>query len=122
MQLREKIPHWLRAPRSLTLAIAALVLWLLFDALSIQAKFPVAVYKFALLTLAATAGYWIDRIFFPYARPDGYLCRDWRLGTTEPQDAVDFPIVEGYHSDFTHAMLRRAIIVAAVVIGAAVGL
>lgn len=36
-------------------------------------QLPVAVYKLALMALAALAGYWLDRSMFPYARPDVLL-------------------------------------------------
>lgn len=36
-------------------------------------QLPVAVYKLALLSLAAVTSYWIDRSLFPYARPDVLL-------------------------------------------------
>lgn len=60
---------------------------------------PVMAYKFAVVLLAAVVGYWLDRHLFPYARPD-------RLDD------------ESYSANA--AMLRRAIIVAAIVIGVAI--
>lgn len=36
-------------------------------------QLPVAVYKLALMALAALAAYWLDRSMFPYARPDVLL-------------------------------------------------
>lgn len=55
-------------------------------------------WSLAKLSLAAYLGYWLDRTLFPYARP-----HDPRVGGP------------------ANAMLRRAIIVAAVVIGLALG-
>lgn len=121
MQLKDTIPIWLRAPRStLWLVLAALLLFAM--AMLSPAQLPVALYKAALIALAAVLGYWLDRALFPYARPDGYLERDWRRGTDEPENEVDFPIVMAYARIYCAAMLRRAIVVAAVVVGVAVGL
>ena len=85
-------------------------------------QLPVVVYKLSLITLAAVLGYWLDRALFPYARPDGYLARDWRYGTDEPEGEVDYPVVQAYIRVFTAAMLRRAIVVGCVVLGIAAGL
>lgn len=115
------IPLWLRASRhSLWLAIALVLLVVL--AIISPVQLPVLAYKAAQIALAAVLGYWLDRALFPYARPDGYLDRDWRLGTTAPEGDADFPIVPDYQTPFCIAMLRRAIVIAAVVIGVALGL
>lgn len=115
------IPFWLRAPRnSIWLAIAVALLALI--AIVSPVQLPVVAYKASLIALAAVLGYWLDRALFPYARPDGYLVRDWRLGTEAPQGDADYPIVPAYLPAFCHAMLRRAIVIAAVVIGVALGL
>jgi len=57
----------------------------------------VMLYKVALVTQAAVAGYWIDRVMAPYARPD-----------------------QCDHA--AQAGLRRAIIVAATMIAVGIGL
>lgn len=119
--MRDIIPAWLRAPRTTTwLVLAALLL----AAIAIVAppQLPVVLYKVSLIALAAVLGYWLDRTLFPYARPDGYLMRDWRYGTDEPEGDVDFPVVLAYIRVFTVAMIRRALIVGAVVLGVAAGL
>lgn len=69
------------------------------------------VYKLSLITTAAWLGYWIDRSLFPYARPDviGNAMEDTKIHTTE-----------AIH-EMNHAAMRRAIIIAACVIGAALG-
>ena len=85
-------------------------------------QLPVVLYKAALISLAAVLGYWLDRALFPYARPDSYLERDWRLGTDEPEGDADYRVASGYERAFTAAMLRRAIVVGCVVIGVALGL
>lgn len=58
----------------------------------------VSVYKLSLVSMAAVVGYWVDRALFPYGRPD-------RLGAHE----VDA------------AMLRRAIVVGACIVGVSLG-
>jgi hypothetical protein len=85
-------------------------------------QLPVALYKLSLISLAAVVGYWLDRSLFPYSRPDSYLVRDWRKGTDEPEFDADYPVVHVYMQAFCAAMLRRACIVGAVVVGVALGL
>ncbi len=114
-------PLWLRAPRN-SLWLAAAVVLLTLIALISPVQLPVVLYKAALIALAAVLGYWLDRALFPYARPDGYLHRDWRHGTKAPEGDADFPVVPGYMPAFCQSMLRRAIVVSAVVIGVALGL
>lgn len=115
------IPLWLRVPRnSLFLSLAAVLLMLI--AIISPVQLPVVLYKATLIALAAVLGYWLDRVLFPYARPDGYLVKDWRRGTTEPTGDADFPVVPAYMAIFCHAMMRRAVVMAAVVIGVALGL
>lgn len=121
MQLKNTIPVWLRAPRS-TLWLVLAVLLLAIMAMLYPEQLPITLYKAALIALASVLGYWLDRALFPYARPDGYLKRDWRYGTDEPEGDVDFPVVMAYGFIYCATMLRRAIVVAAVVVGIATGL
>jgi hypothetical protein len=74
-------------------------------------QLQVTLYKLSLITTAAWLGYWIDRSLFPYARPDviGNAMEDAKIHTTE-----------AIH-EMNHAAMRRAIIIAACVIGAALG-
>lgn len=121
MRPNDTIPVWLRAPRATLWLLIAAVLLLAIAALS-PVQLPVVLYKVALIALAGVLGYWLDRGLFPYARPDGYLVRDWRRGTDEPEWNVDFPVVQHHMRAFCAAMLRRALVVSAVVIGVATGL
>lgn len=121
MRLKDSIPIWLRAPRSSVWLLLAVVL-LAFMALLSPAQLPIALYKAALIALAAVLGYWLDRCLFPYARPDGYLSRDWRYGTDEPEGDVDYHVESSHMRAFCTAQIRRAIVVAAVVLGVALGL
>lgn len=108
-------------PRMAGWLLAAVLLVVAIALISPQ-QLPVALYKLSLISLAAFVGYWLDRSLFPYARPDSYLWRDWRLGTDEPEFEADYPVVAEYLLPFCAALLRRAIIVGAVVIGVALGL
>lgn len=121
MKLSESIPVWLRAPRN-TLWLAAAVVLLALIAVISPVQLPVVLYKASLVALAAVMGYWLDRALFPYARPDGFLERDWRYGTDEPQFQVDFSVVKGYEQVYALAMLRRAVLVGVVIVGIALGL
>lgn len=123
MSPQPSIPVWLRLPRAtLWLVVAVLLLAAIGWVSPIQ--LPVVLYKASLIALAVVLGYWLDRGLFPYARPDGYLHRDWRCQGREPvpEGEVDFPIAAGYEFEFIAATLRRAIIVGAAVLGVAMGL
>lgn len=63
------------------------------------AQLPVVLWKAGLLSFAGFIGYWLDRHLFPYARPHIYFVPENR----------------------SWAMIRRTIIVAAVIIGFALG-
>lgn len=119
--MRDVIPAWLRAPRTTTWLLLA-VLLLAAIALIAPAQLPVVLYKACLVALAAVLGYWLDRALFPYARPDSYLQRDWRLGTEGPEHEADYPVVPNYWREFCAAQIRRALIVGCVVLGVAAGL
>lgn len=108
------VPLWLRAPRSTILILVAVVL-LVAIGIASPVQLPVVLYKATLICLAAAVGYWLDRFFFPYARPDGYLKRDWRIGRS--CEGVDYPVAEGYEQTFNQSMNRRALVVAATIIG-----
>lgn len=110
-----------RTPRMVGWLLAALLL-IISIALIAPQQLPVALYKLSLISLAAVVAYWLDRSLFPYARPDGYLERDWRRGTDEPEGDADYRVASGYNLVFCAALLRRALIVGSVVIGVALGL
>lgn len=110
-----------RIPRMTGWLLLAVCLVVVIALVSPQ-QLPVATYKLSLISLATVAGYWLDRSLYPYARPDSYLELDWRHGTEEPAFDADYRIVPGYHWVFCAAMLRRAIIVGAVVLAVALGL
>lgn len=63
-------------------------------------QLPVTLYKLSLVSLAAVVGYWIDRSLFHYARPDD-------LSLTADQVSAAF--------------IRRALVVAACIVGVSLG-
>ena len=77
--------------------IGAIILGSLIAIIAPQ-QIGVTIYKLSLIALAGVAGYWLDRGLYPYARPD-------RL--------------DGYFSAW--AQIRRALIVAAAIIGVGLG-
>lgn len=92
----------MKIPRMSATLVIALLLGLAIAALAPQ-QLPVTLYKLSLITIAAVAGYYIDRELFPYARPDRYQ-----------HDPI-------YEFAFGVAQLRRALIVAACVLAVALG-
>lgn len=87
----------MRAPRLTVYLLVSVALTVLIACLQ-PTLMPVTLYKFSLVALAAWAGYWIDRALFPYSRP--HMLRG---------------------SDKNAAALRRAVLVAAVVLAIALG-
>lgn len=75
----------------------------------------ITLYKAHLLALGGWGGYWLDRALFPYDRPHLYLQADAEdepaLGDLDPAQLDTLQVAAG--SSFGHAMLRRAIVVAA---------
>ncbi|HIA7749082.1 TPA: putative holin [Escherichia coli] len=96
--------------------VAAVLLLLIIAPVSPQ-QLPVVVYKLSLISLAAVLGYWLDRSLFPKARPGQYLKHDERL-----MAEGRWPVQTGLHLVFSAALIRRALIVAAVCLAVAMGL
>jgi len=82
-------------------AYVALALCLVVVAVAPQ-QIGVTIYKLSLLALGGVLGYWLDRSIFYYARPDDLM-------------------VEPHDSRFCFAMQRRALIVAACILGVSLG-
>lgn len=112
------------ARRWLTLCgLVTMLILALLAAISPQ-QLPVIAYKAALVSFAACVGVWLDRAIFPYARPSGYLRRDW---VRDPDadggdDEPDFEICGNYIRPFAVATIRRGIIVGMVILGMCLGL
>jgi hypothetical protein len=67
-------------------------------------QLPVVIYKLSLVTLGVVIAYWVDRALFPYDRPHTYL--------ETGEDLMPRGL----------AMLRRALVVVACVLGLTLGL
>lgn len=115
------IPLYRRLPRLLLWAVLAIVLMTAIWLIAPQQS-SVVLYKFALVTFGSVIAYYLDYELFPYARPDSYLVHDWRLGSDEPDGAADYEIVPGYQWVFIGAMIRRAVVVLAVLLALTLGL
>jgi len=72
-------------------------------------QLPVVLYKLSLVSLGAVLGYWIDRSLFPYARPHAYM--PWHPGDCKN---ISVPIAL--------IMIRRAVVIFAVILGLTLGL
>jgi hypothetical protein len=83
--------------------LAALLLLLAIAWLSPQ-QLPVVLYKSALVSLGAVMAYWVDRAYFPYDRPHTYA------------ETGEDLLPRGL------AMLRRALIAVACILGLTLGL
>lgn len=90
-------------PRLTLWALTAIALLFAISVVSPQ-QLPVVLYKLSLVTIACVLGYWLDRTLFPYDRPHTY------------QEYGEDLIPRGL------AMLRRALIVLACVLGLTLGL
>lgn len=116
--------------------LVAIILFLIISLLSPQ-QLPVVMYKLALVLLSAVIGYHLDRALFPYASPGGYLYQDWKihgkdsytkLYVKDGEDqiptkyAAEYPVLDEYRTLFAVVLIRRALIVSAVILGVTLGL
>lgn len=116
----------LKFPRLTGLVLISVILFLacLFtQAQASDSLIAVSLYKLHMASLAGWAGYWIDRLTFPYSRPHELLqsAEDAVIhGTPSSPDNGDM-VIEGLAYGADQAMLRRAIIIAACVVGICLG-
>lgn len=115
-----------KLPR-MSATLAGAILLLLVIACIAPQQLPVTLYKLSLITIAAVIGYWIDREMFPYARPDSFIDSS-PGGSAEPAlDETDHalllidPGAQNLARLFAAAQLRRALVVLACIIAAALG-
>ena len=131
--------RWRMSDWLIVALVLALVVWLMAPQ-----QLPVSIYKLNLVSMAAVAGYWIDRSLFPYARPDGQLARelleaqlpapvalDEALLKDLPRGPIDCgtddacALAEAVDCTSVHlligAMLRRALIVSAAMLAVSLG-
>lgn len=86
-------------------------------------QIPVILYKGVLVLFAMLIGTFCDAAICPYGRPSGYLVDDWwKKPDQDGGTDVDYPVVEGYAGVFAAAVIRRGIIVGAVILGVCLGL
>jgi len=105
-----RLSFWIVITLALTLAVGLLA----------PHQLGVTLYKISLVSLAAVLGYWIDRSVFPYARPH-YPLMIPQAEKDEPSPYVHpHHTPEGCQYDEV-ATLRRAILMAAVIIAIALG-
>ncbi|MCL6378675.1 hypothetical protein EXT57_15120 [Pectobacterium brasiliense] len=115
-------------PQRLRNWILLAVVLLVAIALVSPAQLSVTVYKLSLVSVAVVLGYHLDRALFPYASPGSYLIDDWKSTQGKPVPGVagrnepEYPIATGYEHVFAAVLLRRALIVLAVVLGVTLGL
>lgn len=114
-----------KSPRMFGWLLLAVALVVLIAIISPQ-QLPVALYKLGLITLAGVVGYWLDRALFPYSRPDFYLLRiNWKQRLKDEGEVdfgADVPVDAAHQLIFAAAMIRRALIVGACILGVAMGL
>lgn len=137
-------PRKSKLPRLTSWWLIALFLSLAVFLIAPQ-QLPVSLYKLNLISLAAVAGYWIDRKVFPYARPQIAALRDldtdYELELTEQESSQGFVMTDdGRHIpieciaeglcgpiDPTRVyfmlgcMLRRALIMSAAILAISLG-
>ena len=131
--------RWRMSDWLIVALVLALVVWLMAPQ-----QLPVSIYKLSLVSMAAVAGYWIDRSIFPYARPNIDALRliepmpDFEVSKAE----VDRGMVETDHGEvplahlectidgwpnygelyyFAATQIRRALIVSATILAVSLG-
>lgn len=112
-------------PRLTSLCLVSVLLFI--ACLITQEQLPgsliaVSLYKLHMASLAGWAGYWIDRLTFPYARPHELLhAADDVADHGAPDQDNQGLICHGFSYGAEQAMLRRSIIIAACVVGICLG-
>lgn len=98
--------------RFLGIAVAIVMLGLVASVAPDQLGVTIA--KVSLVTLGAIAGFYIDKAIFPYADPDDFK----ELADLEKDEEVRI----AYMDSLDTSAIRRAIVVAAAIIGVCLGL
>ena len=117
----------IKLPRLTSLALFSVILFIACHVTQVQASgslIAVSLYKLHMASLAGWAGYWIDRLTFPYARPHDLLdAGEDEVIHGSPSDMYDGKAVAsiGFSYGAEQAMLRRSIIIAACVVGICLG-
>lgn len=108
------MPECFSKPPRLILWIIASILLMVCLGLIAPHQLTVLTYKMLLVSAAAVLGYWLDRSLFPYGRPHALIDQ------SAPGDCCQ--CTRTLRVAAAVAMLRRAIVMLAVVIGVALGL
>lgn len=93
----------MKLPRLSGWLFATMLLLIVIYLLAPQ-QLVVSLYKLSLISMGGVTGYWLDRSFFPYARPDNFL---------KGADRTAFI--------FGVCMLRRAIVVGCAMLAICLG-
>jgi hypothetical protein len=117
-----------KLPRMTLLAVVSIILFIACQVLQEHAPgslLAVTIYKAHMAGIAGWLGYWIDRGLFPYSRPHQHLqdyqdARD-HGSPAQAQEAEAYLVTDNLLTDYTQSTLRRAIIVAACIIGICLG-
>lgn len=104
-----------KAPRLTSFAIIAIMLTAMIAFIA-PFQLGVTLYKLSLVTLAAVLGYWIDRAVFHYLRPHELLQKS---EAARQQD--NRVTAEDRAADASIATVRRAILMASVILAIALG-
>lgn len=114
----------LKLPRLTGLALISIGLFLacLFtQAQASNSLIAVSLYKLHMASLAGWAGYWIDRFTFPYSRPHELLETSQDIADHGSPSGNDGIAAIGFSYGAEQAMLRRAIIIGACLVGICLG-
>ena len=110
--------------------LLVIILFSIITLLSPQ-QLSVVAYNLSLVLLSAVIGYHLDRALFPYASPGNYLLFNWKEGPYKKGYGevnngknydVAYPVINNYQNIFAVVLVRRAIIVSAVILGVTLGL
>ncbi|MAO60904.1 MAG: hypothetical protein CL543_09105 [Alcanivorax sp.] len=106
----------MRIPRFTDWLLIAVGLLLAIAVIQPQ-QLPVVLYKGCLVALGGVVGYWIDRRLFPYARPHEAVKAHMKaLSRSDGDAAIGHGLIAAL------AMMRRAVVVLACVLGLTLGL
>lgn len=99
--------HYLAKLPRFTFPVILTIALLVFIAHAHPELIETDMHKLSLYLLGALAGFLVDMLGLPYARPDGYLVAyNWRT-VTKRADAADFAVAQGYELVFALSCLRR---------------
>jgi hypothetical protein len=110
----------MKLPRLFGLIVLNVILIGILTAIAPQ-QAPVTLYKLSLVTTAGLVGYWIDRVLFPYARPDSFQSAIRGIDFTDRPSISFVSIRKGLELVFAACLIRRAIIVGCAMLAMGLG-